>query len=78
MIPKDEKAKQFAIMACTPFRPFPTDGSHFPYVGKLNEDDTVESIIRKFHAIVSATGEKHGKYQKEQEIKKVLGIIEED
>ncbi len=78
MIPKDEKAKQFAIMACAPFKHFPTNGSQFPYLGYLSEDDTVESILRKFHDTVSATGEKHGKYQKEQEIKKVLGIIEED
>ena len=78
MTPQDETAKQFAIIACSPFSPFPKDGSQFPFVGKLYEDDTVESIIRRFHAISFAEGVYSGKRDKEDEIKKVLGITENE
>jgi hypothetical protein len=78
MTPQDKDAKQFAIMACTPFKHFPTDGSQFPYLGELKEDDTVESIIRRLYETAFNSGKSSGEYEKQQEIKKVLGIKEND
>ncbi len=78
MIPKDENAKQFAIMAYSPFSHFAKDGSQFPYLGALNENDTIESIMKRFYESAFAQGVRSGKRQKELEIQKVLGITEND
>ena len=78
MIPKNEDAKQFAIMACKPFIHFRHDGSEFPYLGELKEDDTVESILRRLHESIFNYGKLSGIDEKEREIKKVLGIKEND
>ena len=78
MIPKDEDAKQFAIMACKPFCHFPKDGSQVPFLGTLKEDDTVESILRRLYDVCLQDGINLGKTQKQEEIKKALGIEIDD
>ena len=78
MIPKNEDAKQFAIMACKPFIYFPQDGSQFPYLGELKEDDTVESILKRLNESIFNNGKLLGIDEKEREIKRVLGIKEND
>lgn len=74
MIPKDEDAKQFAILACKPFKHFPKDGSQFPYVGDLAEGDTVNDILWKFYSYAEQNGIETGKRKKETEIIRVLGL----
>ncbi len=79
MIPKDENAKQFAIMACEPYSHFDAkDGSAFPYLGPLKEDDTIKSILHGIYEYGHRQGILEGKRQKELEIQKVLGIKEND
>ncbi len=74
MIPIDEKAKEFAIMACSAFSNFPRDGSQFPYIGFLKEADTVESILRRFAGNTQRIGEEIGREEKATEIRKALNI----
>jgi hypothetical protein len=78
MIPRDNDAKQFAIMGCKTFEHWPIDGSQFPYLGSLKEDDTIESIIRRLHKNAFDLGIDLGREQKENEIQRVLGIIKEE
>lgn len=74
MIPKDEKVKEFVILVCKEFTHIPTDGSVFPYIGDLSEDDTIQTILHKIYKYGNNNGIEHGKNLKINEIKKVLNI----
>jgi hypothetical protein len=78
MIPKDKKAQQFAILACEPFTYIPNNGSQFPYLGELHENDTIEDILKRLCNTKFNDGFQQGLIQKQEEIKRVLGINEED
>jgi hypothetical protein len=74
MIPKNENLKNFAILACKEFKHIPTDGSAFPYIGSLLEDDTIETVLRRVVENSRLQGVQHGKLLKIREIKNALNI----
>lgn len=72
--------KEFAKLVCKEgnFKHFPDDGSQFPYVGKIEEEDTISDILKKIYDRGIEYGIRYGKIQKVNEIKKVLNISDED